>query len=42
VVAKKDEPTANLLLAMAHIAGAEIDSWVRAQGGSICKIETKT
>jgi len=26
VVAKKDEPTANLLLAMAHLAGAEIDS----------------
>ena len=26
VVAKKDEPTANLLLAMAHLAGAEIES----------------
>jgi len=26
VIAKKDEPTANLLLAMAHIAGAEIPS----------------
>jgi hypothetical protein len=26
VVAKQDEPTANLLLAMAHIAGAEIDA----------------
>jgi hypothetical protein len=25
VVAKKDEPTANLLLAMAHLAGADID-----------------
>jgi hypothetical protein len=25
VEAKKDEPTANLLLAMAHLAGAEID-----------------
>ena len=25
VVAKKDEPTANLLLAMAHVAGAEIE-----------------
>ncbi len=25
VVAKQDEPTANLLLAMAHVAGAEID-----------------
>ena len=26
IVAKKDEPTANLLLAMAHLAGAEIES----------------
>ena len=26
VVAKKDEPTANLLLALAHLAGAEIES----------------
>jgi hypothetical protein len=26
VVAKKDEPTANLLLAMAHLAGAQIES----------------
>jgi hypothetical protein len=26
IVAKKDEPTANLLLAMAHIAGAHLDS----------------
>jgi hypothetical protein len=26
VMAKQDEPTANLLLAMAHLAGAEIDS----------------
>src|SRR5688572_5434915 len=26
VVAKKEEPTANLLLAMAHVAGAEIES----------------
>jgi len=26
VIAKKDEPTANLLLAMAHLAGAEIES----------------
>jgi hypothetical protein len=26
VVAKQDEPTANLLLAMAHVAGAEIDA----------------
>ena len=26
VVAKKDEPTANLLLAMAHVAGADIES----------------
>jgi hypothetical protein len=26
VIAKKDEPTANLLLAMTHIAGAEIES----------------
>src|SRR5262249_49834350 len=26
VVAKKDEPTANLLLAMAHLAGADIES----------------
>ena len=26
VVAKEDEPTANLLLAMAHLAGAEIET----------------
>ena len=26
VAAKKDEPTANLLLAMAHLGGAEIES----------------
>ena len=26
IVAKKDEPTANLLLAMAHLAGVEIES----------------
>jgi hypothetical protein len=25
-VAKKDEPTANLLLALAHLAGVEIES----------------
>ena len=37
VVAKKDEPTANLLLAMAHLAGAEIESLGPSTGASTCK-----
>ena len=32
VVSKQDEPTANLLLAMANIAGAEIDTMGASTG----------
>ena len=32
VAAKKDEPTANLLLALGHVAGVEIDSFGASTG----------
>ena len=36
-IVAKDTPTANLLLAMAHLGGAEIESSERVRAGSISK-----